>query len=89
MITRTKNFSDSILTSCQVCKTCGFTVEMHVVISLVCIQMLSVFQVIIRTSELSSQSFSLKWIIESNMHFKQVLKAYYAYIVLFSIRFAF
>ena len=42
---------------------------------------------IIRTSEISSQSFSLKWIIESNMHFKQVFKAYCAYIVLVSIRF--
>ena len=43
---------------------------------------------IIRTSEISSQSFRLKWIIESNMHFKQVFKAYCAYIVLLvSIRF--
>lgn len=34
---KNKELSDSILTSCQVCKTCGFTVEMCVVISLVCI----------------------------------------------------
>ena len=47
----------------------------------VCAFLRSVFHDIIRTNEHSSQSFSLKWTIESNMHFKQVFKVYYAYIV--------
>ena len=106
MITRTKYFSDSTLTSCQVCrKSCAFTRlravpfqsveskfgrtgESEMLLPLKCVFVISVcaflpsvFHDIIRTNEDSSQSFSLKWTIESNMHFKQVFKVYYAYIV--------